>query len=387
MRNFINKFIATRIIKKIETNFDGNLIVRLPDNKSFVIGNEKNALIINVISYKFFSRLFFKGVADIGYSYSKGEWNTKDLLKLLEIGLKNANHFKSAKIIHNFRLLKGINSIFPNNSIRKSKQQISFHYDIGNKFYEKWLDKTMTYSSAIFKKNDDTLERAQINKYNNLIELLNIKKSDTVLEIGCGWGGFIRYVQDNIGSTITGITISKSQYKYTRELIKKNNKVLFLDYRNLNKTYDKIVSIEMFEAVGIKNWDKYFKILYKSLNKKGVAALQIITIDEKVFPSYKYSRDFIQKYIFPGGMLPTKNHLIKLAKKNQLEILEKKSFSEDYAKTLRLWREKFLNKWKDIEVLGYDDNFKRLWEFYLCYCEIGFKQENIDVSQFLINKE
>ena len=387
MKNIINSYISNKIIKEIKYAFKGNLIIILPNKKIYIIGNKKSAVEVNVISYNLFLRIFFYGVSGIGYSYSKGEWTTQNLTKLLEIGIRNNTLLKSLNNKQSFNIFKKMKNLFTSNSIKKSKKQINFHYDIGNKFYEKWLDKTMTYSSGIFEKKNDTLEKAQTNKYKSLAKLANIKKTDEVLEIGCGWGGFIKYVQTNIGAKITGITISERQYNYTKNLIYKNNKVLFMDYRNLSKTYDKIISIEMFEAVGKKNWDKYFKILNESLNNKGVAALQIITIDEKIYSSYKNTADFIQKYIFPGGMLPTKKHLNELAKKNKLQLLEKKSFKGDYAKTLILWREKFLSKWKDLERMGFDDNFKRLWEFYLSYCEVGFKAGHIDVSQFIINKE
>ena len=196
------------------------------------------------------------------------------------------------------------------NTITKSKKQISFHYDLGNKFYSYWLDKTMTYSSAIFNNKNISLETAQINKYKSLTSLARINRNNKVLEIGCGWGGFTGYVSKNIGANITGITISKNQYDYASSLKQKNVKIQFLDYRKIKSKYDKIISIEMFEAVGKKNWNIFFKVLHESLKRNGLAALQIITINEDLYKYYSMNKDFIQKYIFPGGMLPTKKLFI-----------------------------------------------------------------------------
>lgn len=387
MKNIFLRYLASNMIKKISKDFVGNLLIIFPNKETLTLGNKHNAIKIRIYSYNFFLRLYIFGIPSAGFSYSKGEWGTSNLEKLLELFFKNIYLIQSLSKIHKVNLYNRLKKYYAFNSIKRSQKQINFHYDIGNIFYEKWLDKTMTYSSAIFNSKHDTLEQAQINKYKNIVNILNIKKSDILLEIGCGWGGFINYIQKNIGATITGITISKEQYHFTKNFTFKKNKVFFMDYRKINQTYDKIISIEMFEAVGKKNWNNYFKILEQSLNNKGIALLQIITIDEKKYLAYENSSDFIQQYIFPGGMLPTKNHLKNIAKKNQLEIEEKISFRNDYAKTLHLWREKFFNKWKDIEKLGFDDKFKRLWEYYLCYCEIGFKNGSIDVSQFLISKK
>ena len=278
-----------------------------------------------------------------------------------------------------------VTKVFETNTIKKSKSQISFHYDLGNNFYNLWLDTSMTYSSAIFK-NSKTLEEAQYNKYKNLADVTKIKKHNTVLEIGCGWGGFVKYVNNNIGSKITGITISKEQFEYAKKYNSHLSNIELLDYRKVNKKYDKIISIEMFEAVGHRNWNVFFKSLSNLLKKNGLAGLQIITIAENNFSYYLQRKDFIQKYIFPGGMLPTKTILKTLAEENNLLIKECKSFSEDYAKTLSLWRSNFIANWDKVEKLGFDQNFKRLWEYYLCYCEVGFKTGVIDVSQFLLKK-
>ena len=231
------------------------------------------------------------------------------------------------------------------------------------------------------------MEKAQKNKYQKLINLLEIKEGDKVLEIGCGWGGFSEYLAKNYDVLIDCITISKKQYDYAKKRISKSGldnkvKVKFLDYRDLKEKYDKIASIEMIEAVGEKYLNDYFKTIKVCLNNGGKAAIQSIVIQDKLFNRYKNSEDFIQKYIFPGGFLPSLNLIKQLTKNNELNLEKITSYSQDYAKTLFIWRKNFLNKWGNILPLGFDDYFKRMWEFYLSYCEAGFKAKNIDLIQF-----
>ena len=383
----LNKIIIKLILKKLAKKFAGNLVIIFPDDSRYILGENNKAPKFKISNYFLFLRILFSGTSGIGYGYSKGEWSTNNLSYIIELGIKNLVNIKSLKMNINFFLrIKKIFSLFFSNTISKSKRQISFHYDLGNNFYKCWLDKTMTYSSAIFSKKKQSLQIAQKNKYESLVRLANIKKNNTVLEIGCGWGGFVSYVSENIGSKITGITISRNQYDYVKKLKKNNAKVKFLDYRKVDTVYDKIISIEMFEAVGKKNWNKYFNILNKSLDRKGSIALQIITINENLYKSYENNKDFIQKYIFPGGMLPTKNIIYNLAKKNNLRIFKEISLRNHYVKTLNIWRVNFLNNWHKLEKLGYSDDFKRLWEYYLIYCEKGFKANTINVYQFLLKK-
>ena len=385
--NIIYKTIIFLFFRKLKYTLKEDLIIELPNRRVINFGSEKNAHKIKIIKIKALFRVFFFGISSSGYSYIKKEWETSHLPEILALGLRNINLFKSFNLANKASsLYSRVFSNFSSNTIKKSKEQIKFHYDLGNKFYSKWLDRSMTYSSGIFENRDISLEEAQINKFQSLIDLAKIKKNNKVLEIGCGWGGFIDYVKKYIGSDITGITISKEQFKYTQQVLKNSTKVELIDYRKINSTYDKIVSIEMFEAVGKKDWNNYFKVINTSLRQGGKAALQIITINEKNNKGYQYRKDFIQKYIFPGGMLPTKNNLKKLAIKNKLSFKEHKSFGKDYAKTLYLWRQDFIKNWVEIKKLGYDDKFKRLWEYYLCYCEVGFNAGTIDVSQFLLEK-
>ena len=285
-----------------------------------------------------------------------------------------------------------LKKIFASNTKSKSKKYISKHYDLGNNFFAEWLDPTLTYSSAIYKNESDNLENAQKNKYQKLIELLNIKDGNKVLEIGCGWGGFSEFLAKNFNVNIDCITISNKQYEFSKKRIFDaglNNKVQvkFLDYRDLNDQYDNIASIEMLEAVGEKYLNQYFYKIKKSLKNSGTSAIQGITISDDLFDRYKNNEDFIQKYIFPGGFLPSVNLIRNLIKKNNLELATINSYSNDYAKTLYYWRQNFFKSWKNISLLGFDNSFKRMWEFYLAYCEAGFKAKNINLIQFsMVNK-
>ncbi len=386
--NIMYTILILLFLDRIKSRAKGNLIIELPNKKEILIGNRNEAYKIKVLKIRSIFRLLIFGLSSNGYSYYKGEWTTTDLKGILTLGIKNIKLLKSSTLINKFVyfFLKKL-SLYKSNSINRSKKQIKYHYDLGNSFYSMWLDKSMTYSSAIYDDKNYTLEDAQKNKFESIIKLARIKKDSKVLEIGCGWGGFMTHVLKKIKADITGITLSSQQYKYVKDIITRKDRVRLLDYRNINRTYDKIISIEMFEAVGKKNWSQYFKIINKSLKDGGTAVLQIITIDEDLYSEYQYKKDFIQKYIFPGGMLPTKKMLQKLAVSNKLRLKEKKSFGQDYAKTLNIWRKNFSKNWEEIEKMGFDIQFKRLWEYYLCYCEVGFEAGTIDVSQFLIEKK
>ncbi len=268
----------------------------------------------------------------------------------------------------------------------QAKKNISYHYDLGNQFYRYWLDKSMTYSSAIFSDQYDKLELAQKNKYKKLAELSNIKNGDTILEIGCGWGGFSEFLGNNYNCKITAITISKEQFNFAKKRIEEANlskkvTVLFCDYRNIEGKFDKIVSIEMFEAVGKDYWNVFFNKIKSILKPNGNIGLQLITIDDKIFNVYEKNPDFIQKYIFPGGMLPSYKILENILSNNSLYIESVNSYANDYAKTLSLWKQEFNKNWENIEKLGFDETFNRMWNYYFSYCEGGFLSKNIDLKQ------
>ena len=342
----------------------------------------------------FFKDLLFKGELGFAESYINNKWETSNLTNLLKILLRN-QQIKKSNWADNFfsTFVEKIKFIFKSNSIKQAKKNIHYHYDLGNKFYSLWLDSTMTYSSGIFLNEKDDLLTSQINKYDSIIKNLDIQTSDSVLEVGSGWGGFIKRNYEITKSKIDGLTISKQQFSYVEDLINKNNlnsnsKIIFKDYRKLDSInfYDKIVSIEMFEAVGKKYWDIYFKTLNQVLKKNGKACFQIITIHDDEYLNYINQVDFIQKYIFPGGVLPSKKILYKLFKENNFELYEEKSFGKDYAKTLTIWKERFNKSWNDISKIGFDEKFKNLWNYYLSYCETGFDTGHTDVSQFYLRK-
>ena len=276
------------------------------------------------------------------------------------------------------------------NSEIQAKKNISYHYDLGNEFYSYWLDKSMTYSSAIFSRPNDHLEIAQTNKYKKLAELVSVKDGDNILEIGCGWGGFSEFLGKEYDCNVTAITISKEQYNFAKKRIKKANlenriDVRYCDYRKIDGKFDKVLSIEMFEAVGKEYWNNFFSKIRDVLNPDGTVGLQLITIDDKIYEVYKKNPDFIQKYIFPGGMLPSFEILTNVATKNYFNIDSVNSFSNDYAKTLNIWNKNFNKNWKKIEELGFDETFKLMWNYYLSYCEGGFLSKNIDLKQIKLN--
>ncbi len=347
---------------------------------------------ISLLHKKCLDDFFLKG--DLGWaeSYIEGNWESSNLSDFLEWGAKNFHEFSKYIrgkwfVILYLRLKHYLNR----NSKTGSKKNISFHYDLGNSFYEKWLDKSMTYSAGMFKKESDDLYDAQLNKYLNLAKITNIKNKDKVLEVGCGWGGFSCFLAKNFLADVTAITISKKQYEKVKEKVFKEKltdkvKVKLTDYREIKGLYDKIVSIEMFEAVGERYWSKYFEVLGNNLKYNGSIGLQTITIEDKFFKKYRKFPDFIQTYIFPGGMLPSIEEMSKVLRSNGLSIEKKQMFGNDYAKTLKMWSKSFESSWDNIKKEGFNDTFRRMWRYYLGYCEGGFKSGNINVGQFLIKK-
>jgi len=378
------------VLNKLKLIKNGNLKLVNYDGKVYHFGDLENLFTaeIKVINPKFYLNIILGGSSALGEAHINKDFYSSNLTDLIELTAKNINLIYKFSGSLKLQTIKNIfNKLFLSNTKSKSLKYISKHYDLGNNFFSLWLDKTLTYSSAIYENQNDSLEKAQKNKYQKLINLLNINERDKVLEIGCGWGGFSEYLAKNHDVLVDCITISRKQYEYSKKRIFNaglNNKVnvLFLDYRDLNDKYDKIASIEMIEAVGDKYLNQYFNVIKKSLNSGGLAAIQGITIKDELFERYRTSEDFIQKYIFPGGFLPSLNQINKLLKKNQLNLQEINSYSEDYAKTLSTWRNNFLIAWDNISPLGFDDYFRRMWEFYLSYCEAGFKAKNIDLIQF-----
>ncbi len=388
----ISEKIILNKLKKIEY---GSLKLINYDGQVFQFGNLESDLTadIKINSSRFYFNIIIGGSSALGEAHMSKDFYSTNLTNLIELTARNI------KLVHSFsgslriqKIKNLIKKIFASNTKSKSLKYISKHYDLGNSFFSKWLDKSLTYSSAVYENQNDSLEQAQKNKYQKLIDLLEVKNGNKVLEIGCGWGGFSEYLAKNYNVTIDCITISKKQFEFTKNKINDaglNNKVnvMFLDYRDLKEKYDRIASIEMIEAVGEKYLDKYFETIKKSLNVNGSAAIQGIIIRDDLFDRYRSSEDFIQKYIFPGGFLPSLGFMKSLIKKNNLSLLKVNSYPDDYAKTLATWRENFLKVWSNITPLGFDETFKRMWEFYLSYCEAGFKSKNIDLIQFSMSNK
>ena len=357
-------------------------------------GNPKDNLKASLVikNENFTYNLIKSGSIGLAESYMKGYFTTNNLSDLIELAAKNI------KIVHKFSgifdlpLINFFKNKIIKNTKSRSQKNIAKHYDLGNDFFSLWLDKTLTYSSAIFDNPKQNLFDAQNNKYQKLIDLLKPKAGSKVLEIGCGWGGFAEYLGANYDIKLDCITISKKQFDFAKERIHKcglNEKVNIeiKDYRDLRGEYDSIASIEMIEAVGQNYLKNYFNTIKNNLSNSGKVAIQSITIDDHLFDRYKNKQDFIQKYIFPGGFLPSKKNLYEYVESNGLKLNEYNSYAKDYSNTLIIWRNEFNKKWDLIKDQGFDMTFKKMWEFYLSYCEAGFKSKNIDLIQFSLQNK
>jgi cyclopropane-fatty-acyl-phospholipid synthase len=330
----------------------------------------------------------------IGFAecYMRGEFETPNLSNLIEIMARNIQIVYKFSGLLDLPLINFFKNKLIKNTKSRSKENIAKHYDLGNDFFSLWLDKTLTYSSAIFDEDSKELSQAQNNKYQKLINLIKPSAGDKILEIGCGWGGFAEYLGKNYNVKLDCITISQKQFEFAKQRIHNcglNEKVNIeiKDYRDLKGQYNSIASIEMIEAVGQNYLASYFNTIKNNLRPGGTAAIQAITIDDSLFDRYKNRQDFIQKYIFPGGFLPSKHSLRKYAETNHLNFNEYNSYASHYSKTLAIWRETFNQKWELIKNQGFDLTFKRMWEFYLSYCEAGFKSKNIDLIQFSLQNK
>ncbi len=337
-------------------------------------------------------RLAFGGDLGFAAAYMDGDWDTPDLGALMDLALANSEHLQSALTAN--PIAAGIAYLrhrLRRNSRAGSRRNIAYHYDLGNAFYGKWLDRTMTYSSASYEREDQSLEDAQKAKYRRIIKELGIGPDDHVLEIGCGWGGFAQQVLEETGCRLTGLTLSKEQAAFARQRLQENGlseraDIRLEDYRDCKGTFSKIVSIEMFEAVGEENWPTYFDRVKELLSPDGEAMIQVITIAEDRFQQYRRQADFIQTYIFPGGMLPSVERFSEDAGKAGLTLRDAFAFGRDYERTLLEWDRDFRAAWPSIRPLGFDDRFHRMWHYYLQYCAVGFRAGRLDVVQFRLSK-
>ena len=337
--------------------------------------------------------LYFRGSVGLGEAYIKQKFEADDLSKFLEFGAMNEQAFgcemSGSRL---YRFLSRPYAQQTENSVKQSKKNIHAHYDLGNKFYEEWLDDTLTYSSGYFKTGQESLSQAQENKFASLIKGNEPQPGEHILEIGSGWGSFAFYLLSQFPTIkVDTLTISQEQFSFIQAKIQElglqdRMTVIYRDYREHQGQYSRIYSIEMFEAVGIQYWQTYFDKVKELLKPQGVFSMQTIVIFDGFFERYAKKIDFIQKYIFPGGMLPSPQKLQQIARENKLGYLVKNQMADSYHQTLELWRKNFNEKWQKIKNLGYSDEFKRMWNFYLSYCSGGFKAKTIDVYQIDFTK-
>jgi len=391
-RNLPRYFSAVfDIVKKLRR---GRIDFVLPDGRIFrAEGPEPGRGVELVVKNpECFARLVREG--DLGFSdaYLEGWWSVSDLQAFMDLLLDhNDDVFRGFPGMSLVRYYERIRHWMNGNSRAQAKKNISYHYDLGNTFYAKWLDETMTYSSALFSSTQEDLSRAQRAKYASMIDKMGVSEGDRVLEIGCGWGGFAEYAALERGLRVTGLTISKEQRDFAVRRMKNAGiddrvEIALRDYRDERGSYDGVVSIEMFEAVGEKYWPTYFGAVRDRLKPGGLASLQIITIANKKFAAYRKSVDFIQKNIFPGGMLPSPTVLREQIRSAGLKVSGSIEFGDSYSQTLRRWSETFNDKWDDISAMGFDERFHRMWNYYLMSCAAAFRAGTCDVTQITMQR-
>ena len=373
----------------------GRLAVRLPNGQSHMLEGRSPgpSAVLEIRDYRFARRVLASG--DIGFAegYMAGEWESPHLAALIEVLARNQAHIR--RLTDGHAVMKAVHWLshrMNRNSRAGSRKNIHAHYDLGNAFYARWLDPSMTYSSARFTTPGVALETAQREKYASLARTMDLQSGQSVLEIGCGWGGFAVFAAREIGARVTGITISREKYDFARRRVfnaglTERAEIKLIDYRDVHGQFDRVASIEMFEAVGLEYWPAYFGKVHAVLAPSGRAGLQIITIDDAIFAGHRKRTDFIQKYIFPGGMLPSEKALRPVVEAAGLDWGAVDRFGLDYAETLRLWDERFQAAWDGIrQISGFDERFRRLWRFYLAYCEAGFRSGRTNVMQLGLSR-
>lgn len=395
----IAKKLVLKMLEKLESGF---LELVCPE-ATYSFGNPGASLkaILAVHNERFFQRALFGGDIGMGESYMDGDWSSPDLVAVVRLAVRNLNTLESEN-----KLLSALSRISDtlfhrrnNNTLRGSRRNIGHHYDLGNDFYQTFLDENMAYSCAYYDSPDDSLEDAQIQKFDRICRKLRLSPADHVLEIGTGWGGFAVYAASQYGCQITTTTISRQQFEYAAEWFRelgldreiagqpKQIELLFEDYRRLQGSFDKIVSIEMFEAVGFRHYDDYFRAVDRLLKPNGTMLLQTITINEQTFKTYLKRCDWIQKYIFPGAELGSVSEILRsLARCTKMSLFHAEDIGSHYAQTLKTWRERFLECLTDVRACGFDERFIHMWEYYFAYCEGAFRERHIGDFQLLLTK-
>ncbi len=386
------------LVRLLSANWTwGRLTLVLPDGARHQLTGQTSghAAVLTIRDPRCAARVLKNG--DIGFAegYMAGEWDTPDLAVLLETLVNNYDHIR--RLFDGNPLMKLVNGIghrLNRNSRWGSRRNIHAHYDLGNAFYGAWLDSSMTYSSARFEAPGQPLQDAQRAKYAALARMMDLQPGHSVLEIGCGWGGFAEFAAREVGAVVTGVTISREQHDYARRRLfeaglAERTDIRLIDYRDIEGRFDRVASIEMFEAVGREYWPTYFHKVHEVLKPSGRAGLQIITIQDDLFEEYDARTDFIQKYVFPGGSLPSEARLAPVLAQAGLSETGVERFGGDYADTLAEWARRFESAWTDIarRNAGFDERFRRLWRFYLAYCEAGFRSGRTDVIQMSLSRE
>ncbi|MEC9342907.1 MAG: cyclopropane-fatty-acyl-phospholipid synthase family protein [Pseudomonadota bacterium] len=386
--------MAVRVGKRLLTGaMRGSLRLTLPSGRCVLVGEKDGEAEaeLRMNNFALVRKALRRGSLGFAESYIDGDIETPDLVSVFRFFVRNEKVFAQAgRGFFKVRGMDRLAHLLRRNSLGGSRRNIAEHYDLGNAFFAAWLDGDLNYSSGVYEEDSATLEQAQAAKQDLVIDMLGVKPGERVLEIGCGWGAVARRIA-RLGADITGITLSREQLAHARALATREEhpdrmRFLLQDYRNTSGQFDRVVSVEMIEAVGESYWKTYFRTLHDRLRPGGVAAIQAITIDEKRFDAYHRSTDFIQRYIFPGGMLPTKTIIADQARQAGLEPEGTRCFAHGYARTLREWRRRFDAVWPSIAAMGFDEQFRRMWRYYLAYCEAGFLDGMIDVGVYRLKR-
>ena len=381
---------ATRLALEVFDRLKGGaLAIELPDGVRLRAGHGPLVAHLRVRDHAVFDEALARGDIGFGESWMDGQWDTDELTGLLTLLSRNRERIGQAIYGRLLRMIgHRITHLLRANTRSGSRRNIEAHYDLGNDFYALWLDPSMSYSAAVFAADDDSLHDAQLRKYRRILEQLDVRPGQTVLEVGCGWGGFAEVAAVEYGCKVLGITLSPSQLAFARERAQRGGfaaaaDFALCDYRDVRGQYDHVVSIEMIEAVGERFWPTYFAQLAALLKPGGRCVVQSITIDDALFARYRRGTDFIQRYVFPGGMLPSPAAVERQARGAGLEVVGDFAFGRDYARTLAHWHRSFEAQWPAVKEQGFDERFRRMWRFYLSYCEAGFETGDIDVHHFV----
>lgn len=399
--NFVDKACMNIILDLFLSMKTGLLNITLPDGSTVSNHGSEDSVScdISISDYSFFNRCVMFGPIGFAEAYIDGMWTTENLTDVIRWFINNADQStvmegssKRSNFLDLFQIANRLAHILRPNTKSIGKKNISAHYDLSNEMFELFLDPSMTYSSGIFDESHLSLEEAQANKYEKLCQSLNLKTSDQVLEIGCGWGGFASYAAKNYGCRITAITISERQYEYAKQRMENEGltdlvSIKLIDYRDMVGQFDKIVSIEMVEALGDRNVDNFFSQCSRLLTKNGLISIQMISSADSRYEQLRTSVDFIQKHIFPGSLLLSIERVVRAtARVSDLQILELNDYGESYAHTLKLWRSNFIANLNKVRALGFDQSFIRKWIYYFCYCEAAFDTRQISVLQLTLSR-